>query len=78
MTLKLAAHGIEGLAGQLHEVKLVEDNLSLRKMGARPLDVGRAHIQGKGFNLGGVAAVLAQGLGKSSQGLRTAALDHEQ
>jgi hypothetical protein len=44
LTLKLAAHLIECLAGKNHEMELVEDDCSMRKVLCRPLEVGRAHI----------------------------------
>src|SRR6266403_1933010 len=77
LTLKLAAHLIECLAGQHHEVELVEDDPGMRKVFGRAHDIGRAHIHGNGLDLGGVAAVLAQRLGKGSESLCTPSLYHE-
>src|SRR6516162_4678298 len=76
LTLKLAAHLIECLAGQHHEMKLVEHDSGLRKVLCRPLDVSRTHVHGNGLDLGGIATVLAQGIGKGSKGLRAASLYH--
>src|SRR6516165_12073517 len=78
LTLKLAAHLIECLASQHHDMELVEDDPSLRKVFDRSLDIGWAHIHGDSLDLGRISTVLAQGFGKGSQGLRTAALYHEQ
>ena len=75
-TLKLAAHFIECLAGQHHDVELVEDDPGMRKVFGRTLDVGWAHIHGNSLDLGGIAAVLDQRLGEGRKGLRTAPLNH--
>src|SRR5215831_14161955 len=58
VTPKLAAHLIECLAGQHHEVELVEDDPGLRKVFRRALDVGSAHIHGYRLDLRGITAVL--------------------
>src|SRR6516164_11407101 len=78
ITPKLTAYLVECLAGQHHEVELVEDDPGLRKMLRRALDIGWAHIHGNRLDLGGIAAVLAQRLGEGSKGFCTASLHHEE
>src|ERR1700745_3418915 len=63
LTLKLTAHLIECLAGQNHEMKLVEDDPGLRKVLPRPLEIGRTHVHGDRLDLGAIPSVLAQGIG---------------
>src|SRR5260370_19876966 len=69
LTRKLAAHLIQCLAGQHHKVELIKNDPGLRKVVGRTLDVGRAHIHGNRLDLGGIAAMLAERLGKGPEGL---------
>src|ERR1700752_2058732 len=78
LALKLAAHLVECFAGQHHDVELVEDDPGLRKVFGSTLDVGWAHVHGDSLDLGGIAAVLDQRLGKGPEGLGAASLYHEQ
>src|ERR1700694_820971 len=67
LTLKFAAPLIKCLATQYHHVELVEDDPGMRKMFRGTLDISRAHIHGNSLDLGGIAAVLPQRLGKGRQ-----------
>src|SRR6266850_1113115 len=69
LALKLAAHLVECLAGQHHDVELVEDDPGVRKVLGSTLDVGWAHIHSDRLDLGGIAAVLNQRLGKGPKSL---------
>jgi hypothetical protein len=59
VSLCKGTHLIECLAGQHYEVELVEDDLGMRKVFGRALDIGRAHIHGNSLDLGRIPAVLA-------------------
>src|ERR1700737_3312223 len=78
LTLKFAAHLIECLASQYHDVELVEDDPGMRKVFRCALDIGWTHIHGNSLDLRGIAAVLAQRLGEGSESLCTASLCHEE
>src|SRR5260370_2250659 len=69
LTRKLAAHLIQCLAGQHHKVELIKNDPGLGKVVGRTLDVGRAHIHGNRLDLGGIASMLAERLGKGPEGL---------
>src|SRR3984957_8893535 len=78
LALQLEAHLLEGFAGQHHDMELVENDAGLRKVLARTFDIGGAHIHCDGLDLGGIAAVFAQRLGKGSYGLDPASLHHQE
>src|SRR5208283_2150693 len=67
LTLKIATDFIESLTGKHHQVELVENDPGTGKVLTSSLDIGRAHIHGNGFDLGGIAAVLDQCLGKGPE-----------
>src|SRR5438552_12799270 len=69
LTLKFAAHLIECLACQHHDVELVENDPGIGKVFRRTLDIGWAHIHSNRLDLGGIAPVLAQRLGKGPESL---------
>src|ERR1700760_3111924 len=77
LALQLEAHLLEGFAGQHHDVELVENDAGLRKVLGRTFDIGGAHIHRDGLDLGGIAAVSAQRLGKGSYGLDSATFHHQ-
>jgi hypothetical protein len=62
------SHLIECLAGKHHHVELVEDDSGMRKVFGRTLDIGWVHIHSDSLDLGGIAAMLDQRLGKGPEG----------
>src|SRR5277367_6415893 len=77
LALQLEAHLLEGFARQHHDVELVKDDPGLREVLAGPFHIGSAHIHCDRLDLRRFPAVQTQLLGKSSQGLDTASLDHQ-
>src|SRR5258708_22724631 len=69
LTRKLAAHLIQCLAGQHHKVELMKTDPVPGTVVGRTLDVGPAPIHGNRLDLGGIAALLAERLGKGPEGL---------
>src|ERR1700756_1006767 len=59
-------------------MKLIEDDLGLRKMFSRSFEKGWTHIHSDGLDLGRITPMFAQRLSKAAQCLGTAAFDHQQ
>src|SRR5258705_2105463 len=78
LALQLEAHLLEGFAGQHHDVELVENDAGSRKVLGRTFDIGGAHIHRDRVDLGGIAAMQRERLGKGSQGLDSASFDRQE
>ncbi len=79
MALRLgAAHLVDGLADQLHDVELVEGDLGFGQVLGDASDVGTAHVDADFLDAAGVAVVRFEIIGEVGDRVGVAAVGDEQ